>query len=280
MQASGLRHAAIESFSNANAKLELDWRPADELLVYGSLSRGTKSGGYNNGFIGGLEVGSSNAAVPFRPEKLHALEVGVKSTFWDRRARLNLSTFYYDYKDYQAFKFVGFAAITGNSDANAYGGELELAVNPVTGLDIMVGTSLLHTRVKDLASLNPWTGETVIRDRQMGLAPHATVNGIARYEWPAFGGHLALQGDFNYVGDRFTDVQNKPVQLLRSYTVGNVRASYLSADDQWEVSAFCKNVTDKHPAAFIFDLTTTVGMNQVNVTQVPRWFGVTVTFHY
>ena len=97
--------------------------PNDDLLIYTSLSRGTKSGGYNNGFIGGLEVGSTNAAVPFGPEVLHALEVGFKSTLWSGLARLNGSTFYYDYEDYQAFKFVGFAAITGNNDARSYGGD-------------------------------------------------------------------------------------------------------------------------------------------------------------
>ena len=269
-----------QDFSDVNAKLELDWRPNDDLLIYTSLSRGTKSGGYNNGFIGGLEVGSSNAAVPFDPEVLHALEVGFKSTFWNGRARLNGSTFYYDYNDYQAFKFVGFAAITGNNDARSYGGELELVVNPIDGLDLALGMSLLDTKVEDLAGLNPWTGEPVVRDREMGLAPDVTVNGIARYEWELFGGYAALQGDFNYVGDRFTDVQNKPVQTLDSYFIGNARAAWRTSDDRWEAALFVKNIGDELPAAFIFDLTTTFGMAQVNVTQVPRWFGATLSYRY
>ena len=80
----------------------------------------------------------------------------------------------------------------------------------------------------------------------------------------AFGGYLALQGDFNYVGDRFTDVQNKPVQTLDSYFISNARASWRSSSDRWEAAVFVKNIGDEEPAAFIFDLTTTFGMAQVN----------------
>ncbi len=52
-----------------------------------------------------LQSGTFNL-VPFgaggvRPEVLTAYEIGVKSEFWDNRAKLNGSVFYYDYQDAQ-----------------------------------------------------------------------------------------------------------------------------------------------------------------------------------
>ena len=72
-------------------------------------------------------------------------------------------------------------------------------MTPVDGLDIALGLSLLDTTVEDLSGLNPWTGETVVRDREMGLAPDVTANGIVRYEWecvrrlPGVAGRLQLR---------------------------------------------------------------------------------------
>ena len=269
-----------QDFSNVNAKAEVDWHPNDDLLVYLSFSRGTKSGGYNNGVIGGLEVGLTNADVPFDEEVLHAWEIGFKSTFWDGLARLNSSAFYYDYSDYQAFQFVGFAAITDNNDATSYGAEIELFLTPTEGLDLAFGMSLLDTEVEDVGSFDPLTGTTYFQDREMGLAPDFTFNGIARYEWPVLNGVAAIQGDFSYVDDRFTDVQNRSLQELDSYIIGNARASWRTEDDHWEVAVFVKNIGDAHPASFIFDLTTTFGMAQVNQTQLPRWFGGTLSYRF
>lgn len=138
----------------------------------------------------------------------------------------------------------------------------------------------MHTNVEDVTGYNPLTGTNVVQDREMGLAPDFTFNGIARYEWPALNGFAALQGDFSYVDDRFTDVQNRSLQELDSYVLGNARASWRTGDDHWEVSVFVKNIGDVHPASFIFDLTTTFGMAQVNVTQLPRWFGGTLSYRF
>lgn len=70
----------------------IDWKPADDILVYGSYSRGYRSGTFN-----GLAYGSANQVYFVKPEQVDAFEVGFKSRFWDNRAQFNVAAFYYKY---------------------------------------------------------------------------------------------------------------------------------------------------------------------------------------
>ena len=63
---------------------------SDKSMVYGSLSTGYKSGGYAYGPTPRLD-----------PETLLAFEIGSKSRLFDNTVQLNLSAWYYDYKDFE-----------------------------------------------------------------------------------------------------------------------------------------------------------------------------------
>ena len=63
-----------------------------EAMLYGSISRGYKSGGFDGGAC----------FDDFEPEVLTAYEVGLKTQLLDDSMRMNLSAFVYDYEDYQA----------------------------------------------------------------------------------------------------------------------------------------------------------------------------------
>ena len=79
----------------------VDWRLRAEYditpdnLVYGLISTGNKSGGFND------NIGNAGLAPTYGPEKVTLYELGSKNEFWigDIRARLNGSLFYNDYSD-------------------------------------------------------------------------------------------------------------------------------------------------------------------------------------
>ena len=116
----------------------VDWRIrgeydfSDENLVYGLISRGTKSGGFNDtvpdsaNFFIGQEIGNSitggvptafitdNIAPTYDPETLTLFEVGSKNEFdlnSDISGHFNVSAFYYDYDDFQATTLLSTAQI-------------------------------------------------------------------------------------------------------------------------------------------------------------------------
>jgi iron complex outermembrane receptor protein len=261
---------------SVSGKLELDWRPGDNLLLFGSISQGTKSAGFNVGFLDQTFLFASNTpeTIPFDEETLRSYEIGFKSTILDGRARLNGSAFYYDYEDFQTFRFEILNQVIFNTDAEVSGAELEFQASPAEGWDIALGLSVLDATAEGIP--DPAGGPP--RERTMVAAPEFSANALVRYAWPAFGGEVALQGWANYQGEMFYDIQNVPVSREDGYTVGNLRASYTSGDQRWEVAAFAHNVTDEEYLSYTFDFTGTFGFNQ-QAYGPPRWFGVSLQYN-
>ena len=254
-------------------KLQLDWKPNDDLLVYFGVNRGVKAGSYN----AQIQDGSPRLdpdEIKYKEEVLTNYEGGVKWTFFDGMARLNGSVYYYDYKDYQAFLFVQSSGTVANNDAETLGTEWELIAQPTEGMDLMLSMAYFDAEVKDL-ELAP----TLLVDVEPSFAPPLQFAGLARYEWPAFGGKLALQGDFNYSDRFYYNIRNFDSQKYDDYVVGNFRVSYTTADDRWTLAGFVNNVGDAKYGVIGFDLATLCGCNE-DYYGKPRWFGVSLSYSY
>ncbi len=261
---------------SVSGKLELDWRPHENFLVYAGISQGTKSPGFNVGFLDQTLLFASNTpeTIPFDKETLRSYEIGFKSTILDGRARFNGAAFYYDYEDFQTFRFELLNQVIFNADAEVTGAELELQASPAEGWDVALGLSVLDATAKGIP--DPAGGPP--RDRNMVAAPDVSANALVRYAWPAFGGEMAVQAWGNYNGETFYDVQNVPVSREDGYTVGNLSVSWASSDDRWELSAFAHNITDEEYLSYTFDFTGTFGFNQ-QAFGPPRWWGVSVQYN-
>ncbi|MCJ8270761.1 MAG: TonB-dependent receptor, partial [Psychrosphaera sp.] len=85
---------------NLSGKLALLHQFSDRVSGFASYSRGFKSGGYNGANIFSEEAARRNS---YGPETLDAFELALRLNWDDRKARLNLATFYYDYEDQQIF---------------------------------------------------------------------------------------------------------------------------------------------------------------------------------
>ena len=252
-------------------KIELDWRPNDDVLLYGSYSRGQKSPGFNSGFLDTTFVLGINPipTIPFEEETLNAYEIGVKSEIFGGSTRLNAAAFYYDYEDFQTLQFVILNQIIFNTDAEVYGGELENVSSPAEGWDISLGISLLDATADDIPTL---TADSV-RERDMVAAPDITINGSVRYEWQALNGTMALMGWGYWQDDVWFDIQNHPISKQDSYGIANFRGSYTSGDRRWEVYAFLHNAFEEEYLNYTFDFVGTFGFNQ-QAPGTPRWWGV------
>lgn len=254
-----------------SGKLEIDFRPGPGTLLYASVNRGPKSGGWS----APVNASGSNlaadlfAVLPYKPETLLDLEAGAKLTLLDGRARLAADAFHYDYHDYQAFLLRNLTQIIGNADATLYGGELEMAVIPMHGLTLEGGLSLLSTRIIRLA-----LPDGSLADREMPNAPHWSFNALARYEWPAAGGTWSLQLDGKWNAAQWLENVNAPVDLQPGFGVFNLRAGYASGRD-WDVTAWVRNAADTHYRVYNLDLSG-LGYNE-SVYGSQRWIGLTLS---
>jgi outer membrane receptor protein involved in Fe transport len=139
------------AFSRVTGRAVLDYKISPDNLLYASYSRGYKSGGVNPPLSAGTLVTRT-----FRPEQVDSFEIGSKNTFGNGQLRLNLTGFYYKYKDLQLTRIVQRTSVNDNISADIYGVEAEAIISPVPAFVVNANFSYLKTKVsQDVFLPNP-----------------------------------------------------------------------------------------------------------------------------
>ena len=100
-----------DAFEAVTGSLSASYFLSSDTMFYGSLSSGFKSGGFS------LQNGTSTDELrPFDEENVINLELGAKTEFLDRRARVNASIFHTEYKDFQNASYAGLVFIVNNAE--------------------------------------------------------------------------------------------------------------------------------------------------------------------
>jgi iron complex outermembrane receptor protein len=261
-------------FENASFKLGLDYDLAERVMVYGSVSTGFKSGGFNGGFLSFDPVEAARQAQPFDEETLTAYEAGLKSTLLEGRVRLNAAAFYYDYKDLQLYTLVNTGALPlqlldNAANAKIYGAEVELVAKPVQHLDVTMNLGLLDTKIEDFVSAG-----ADFSGNQLALSPKVTFSGVASYEIPleAMSAAVVLQSSVSYRSSQFFSADNAPLLSQDGYWLVGGRIALRSDDGRWEAAIFGRNLTAERYVNYAVDLSD-FGFIEQNIGE-PRSFGV------
>ncbi len=252
------------------ARLQLNYTMDSGTLLYGSWNRGIKGGNWSIDPLGVVAL-TDPANLKHHQEVLYSYEVGFKSqNDW---ARLNADVYYYDYNDYQAFSLLELTPQVTNSDADSWGGELELTVFPAEGLDILLGLAYIDSSVD--AVPDPFGG---LNEAEFPNAPKWSINGLARYQWNMLGGTMAAQVDGVWNDEQYIEATNSQISKEDAYLVWNARLSYTTSDDAWEFAAWVKNVGDEQYRLYNLDLGL-LGISQ-EVYAPPRWYGGTISYRF
>ena len=261
------------SFDNVSGRVVLDWQIADDVMLYGGISTGFKAGGIDS---------TPNGIVPYDSEDLISYEAGFKTKLAGGRVRFNGALFYYDYSDLQVFTFITlglgefFPVLSNASDADIWGGELELQWLPADNTFISLGLGYLDAEYVDF--VDNITGDDFSGNRIL-LTPELTFNGVIQQDFPlGENGRITAQFDFNYQDEVFFDPQNNPLLSEGSYWLYNARLSWTPADDRWNVAVWGRNLGDEEYMTYGYDLSS-LGFHQ-ELIGVPRTFGGEVTFRF
>ena len=252
------------------AKLQLEYRPTDNMLWYFGVNRGVKAGSFNAQLAGGIPIPAT--AIPYKDETLLSYEGGFKWTNESGNTRVNGTAFYYDYEDYQGFLFTGVSGVVVNNDADNQGLELEIISSPSEGLDILFSAAWFDATVKDVPLR---VAGPIIRDVDPVYAPEVQLTGLIRYEWPALGGTMNVQADVSYSDEYFYNLRNFDADKYDSYTKVGAMIGWLSPDELWDVSLNVRNLTDERIGIQGFDIATLCGCNEISF-QPPRWVGLSL----
>jgi iron complex outermembrane receptor protein len=190
-----------------------------------------------------------------QPEKVSAYEVGAKTSWLDHRLIANLAGFYTNYTNMQMQVQTDFArqyrAWINVGGARIYGFELELAARPVRHLELnaSVGnTTSKVTSVQPIAQYDPVTNPTgvVALGARLLHTPLFSTDVGATVDFPAGSyGSVVTRVNWSSKSSQEGDLLNSAVARVRGYNVTNLRVSYESINDRWELYVLSDNLFDK-----------------------------------
>ena len=247
-------------------KVGLDYRPGDNRLLYGSYSRGYKSGGFV-----GFWTTSSEEYGPFDAETVDAVEAGFKSTLAGGAMTLNAALFNYRYEDAHIFGFTpgGAFTILNAGEGDFSGGEIELQWRAAEALEIIAGAGYIN------AELVISGAEPVLP----GNSPEFTFNGMLRYRANLPKRlRLTAQTDFSWQGEVFFDATQRAAVSQDAYWLVNARLALANASDSWELAAWVRNLADKEYFGQIFRSKTAAALSATAGN--PRTFGIEATLRF
>lgn len=220
---------------------------SDNVNVYGTVSRGFKSGGFNADYI------DDPALLSFDSESVTNYEMGVKGDLIDGRLRFAAAAFQMQYEDLQVLSlsqaFAGFF-IQNAAEATINGFELELDAVVSDNLEVRGSLGLLDATYDSFA--NAQGGD--FSGNNLPDAPSVTANISARYahEFQG-GGSLFAYGEWSFRDQRFAESSNIPLTTsVESSSLLNGRVGYASPDSRWELSLWGKNLADDDYEVFRF----------------------------
>jgi iron complex outermembrane receptor protein len=267
---------ADASYSGVTSRLELDYKPRDSLLVYGSWNRGGKSGGFT--FSTGTPFAPGQAAflngMPYKPETLNDFELGTKVTLNNTTA-INASLYHYNYDNYQAFAQLGTTQTIVNLQAVANGLEIELNSHPVTGLTVQLGTSFEESRIDNI--LLPDLATRANHD--LPQAPHFSGNASVNYEFALANGSASIGTDMTYQGRMCFTVLCAPVEQEGAYAVAGARVGYKPSGGHWEFQGFVHNMFQRAYRMYAFDASQFSGV-ALGVYAPPRTWQLSATYRF
>lgn len=267
-------------WQEVGGKVSVDYHITDSAMVYGSVSRGFKSGGLS---VAALDAIVGNGGSQVVPESLWTYELGLKSQWLNNTVQFNVAVFWNQWHDEQLFLIQNTAlgpnpVLTNVPQSSNRGLESTIKWLPAEGWYTSFGVGYLSSRVDD-----PGTIIGVSKGNRLIGAPDITFNGLVRKEWPLGNGKFALQTTFRHMGSIEYDLGNSPNLREPGYWLLNARAIYRFGQAQrYEVSVWGQNLTGTQYCSGRIDLT---GIGFGNVIQcIPNagipFFGGTVTVHF
>ena len=191
------------------------------MLFYGNIAQGFRPGGTNAVIL------PLNVVLPegFDSDELISYEVGMKSTWLEKRLQLNASLYYTDWEDIQTGNAIQSFSFTDNlGEATVKGMEIDMRYRPNENWDFSIGGSWIDTELgsDEPSTVGDFPGE---EGDEFPNVPDFTGFIAAAYSWQvtdAMEGRVNL--DYNYRGSSATEFNSASpfYNELDAYGVANL----------------------------------------------------------
>jgi len=232
------------------ANIGLSYDVSDDVLLYTSLGKGVKSG-----FIF-FATDDFATESHIKPEQTYDIELGVKSTLFDRQVQLNINGYYTRIKNYQASwqredpdRPGSFISGWGNVEKiGAKGVELQALYRPNRDLSFNFAAAYNLARYE-----TQWLAQTPeiattqyfdLKGQQVTGVPKLTLSYGLNYNVPLGGflGRITLSNAFR--SGYYQNDNHAAFTWQDAYNVTNLGVGFGAEDRRWELSLLVRNLFD------------------------------------
>lgn len=252
-----------QKFNNFSPRIGLEFKPSSGVMIYGSYSRGYKSGGWTT------RVTAPVKSIPtFQPEEAETFEVGVKSQLLDRRLQLNVAGFTTRYKDIQLLAQRGISPTFENAGTARIQG-FEIEAQAVVSDVIRVNASLGHIDAK-FTKVDPTSVVNLNSDLPRVPAWTAHLGPELRFGLGA--GELSLRADYFYRSRFANDAENTPELYTRSVSTVDAAVTYEAPDEAWSITAGGRNIFNERYVLNGTNQLAAAGLLTANYNRSAEWY--------
>jgi iron complex outermembrane receptor protein len=267
------------STSEANTpRFVLAWHPDDHATIYGSYSKGFRSGFPQTG---GVNLPPLNLAPP-KPDELTNYEVGAKGSLFGGRLAYDTAVYYMDWKDVQQsitvlLNGIPNLAVLNGATAKGPGVDVSVTTEPLVGLTLRANLGW-----NDLAfdsAVNSAGGVLFKRGDRPDFSPQTTASASVDYAFvlgrSGFHGRVSASGNYT----------SKQVYKLAGTTAGTgigddmfiARTSLeIDSPNHWRAAMFVDNLANTRDSPVI----PPYSFSNWDVRVPPRTIGLQLAYHY
>jgi iron complex outermembrane receptor protein len=271
----------LENYTDTYSKgvfspqIGLRYNPLDQLMLYGKISWGYKSGGWGNFTVWKIEH------LKLKPEYSVSYEAGVKLTTFNNRLSFNTAAFINKFDDFQTeiwqappppFDFLSLPVYTNAAKVTSKGFELELIAAPLKNLSLFSSLGYVIATYDEFIT----PSEKNYEGNKLELAPETEYNFSIEYKIPVIDiDTFSIRGDFIHKDDYYFDASNKEDFHIAGYELIDGKIGYESFDGSLGIYLWGKNLTDN-----LYMLTRAIFPSPVKYAWygIPRTFGIQVKY--
>ncbi|NEX92374.1 TonB-dependent receptor [Caulobacter sp. 17J65-9] len=288
----GVKFTRKASFEDVSPRFVVDYKVTPDLMVFGSIARGYKAGGFNS-----LAIDSY-----FEPESVWNYEGGFKSEWLDHRLRVNASAYYFKYQNRQQISLVSdpsepvpkYETLTGDSEA--WGADLEVLWKVTPNLTLSESAGYIDSTWVDrteFPSGGPLAGVD-ISGQPTGEPSWKLATGV-HYERDLGGnGGIFFDGSYSYTS---APRMNEAGRIGRADLAGlvdfsklgslddarhlvNARIGWNSPDQTYSVSLWAENLLDERTVSSLGTISASALQTPFVRLDQPRFWGVQLGVHF
>jgi outer membrane receptor protein involved in Fe transport len=261
-----------------SGKAALEYQATADTLLYASISRGVKSGGFTaHNTVAAAQVN------PFQPERLTAYELGFKTDL-AQTLRLNGAVYHYKYRDEQILGAVfdtvsqSFIGEFTNADSRIDGAELELTWQPLKGLTVSQYAGFVEGYYESPIYSATAAATPVNFDGEPLSFPKWSYGGDVAYAWHTNGYVLTAESNYSFhdTYSQFFLLGSSDYTIPR-YWLANANLSLAPAGGPWTLTLWGRNIFNQ-----AYDTTRNFFLPSSEVAQAgePATVGVRVSYKY